>query len=190
MKDILSKIILITFASLFLISCSSRGYGSGSGYGTGNGVDGNGYGVDGNGNGIDGQSFSESDLSAQYDARYADGQLPSAEGEGLFRDIHFGYNSSNVDEYALQDIEYNLQVLEGYPNLKLQLEGHSDERGTAEYNMALGSKRAKAVYDAAVSLGADVNNMETVSYGEELPLVQGSSESSWSKNRRVHFAAF
>ena len=178
MKDILSKIIFLTFASVFILACSSKGNITG--------IDGNGY---GNGNGYGG-TLSESDLASQYDSRFADSNLPSAEGEGLFRDIRFGYDSSAIDEYALQDIEYNLQVLESYPNLKLQLEGHSDERGTAEYNMALGSKRAKAVFDAVISLGADASGVETISYGEELPLVQGSDESSWAENRRVHFAAF
>ncbi len=140
--------------------------------------------------GPDGRPLSEADLAGQYDARFGEGQIPSAEGEGIFRDIMFGYDSSTVDEYGLQDLEYNLQVLQSYPNIQLQLEGHCDERGTNEYNMALGSKRAKAVQDAMVSLGFDTSRLSTVSYGEELPLDTSGGESAWAKNRRVHFAGF
>lgn len=140
--------------------------------------------------GPDGQPLSEADLAGGYDARFGEGRIPLAEGEGAFRDIHFAYDSSTIDEYALQDIEYNMQVMQEYPNLTFQLEGHCDERGTAEYNMALGSKRAKSVQDVLVSMGVSASRLSTVSYGEELPLDTSSSEQSWAKNRRVHFAGF
>ena len=139
--------------------------------------------------GPDGQEISEEDLAAQTASRFGEGEIPTAEGEGPFRDIHFGYDSSSIDDFGRQDIEYNVQLLsDSYSDLKVQLEGHCDERGTAEYNLALGNQRAKSIYDALIAGGISADRISTISYGEELPLVTGSSEEAWSKNRRVHFA--
>lgn len=133
--------------------------------------------------GEDDSSLSESDLNGRS------GNIASAEGEGLFRDVHFDYNSSQLTYEAQQDIEYNVQVLKDNPNMKVQLEGHCDERGTEDYNMALGQRRADSVAAILVSLGISDSTLSTVSYGENVPLVSGSSEAAWAKNRRVHFSA-
>lgn len=138
----------------------------------------------------DALGLSEADLNAQREGRYAGGAIPTAEGEGPFRDVRFAFDSSTVDDLARQDIEHNLQVLQDHPEIGIQLEGHADERGTAEYNLALGSRRARAVYDLLVSYGVPASRLETISYGEEVPLDPASSESAWAKNRRVHFTAF
>jgi peptidoglycan-associated lipoprotein len=74
--------------------------------------------------------------------------------------------------------------------LKVQLEGHTDERGTAEYNLALGERRARAIFDSLVSQGIDRSQLETISYGEEVPLDPGHNEEAWARNRRVHFSAY
>ena len=137
----------------------------------------------------DGSGLSESDLAAQRDSRYGSGNIPLAEGEGMFRDIHFDYDSSSISDQGRQDAEYNVQVLQANPKVKIQLEGHCDERGTAEYNLALGDKRAHAVKQVMLSLGVDPSRLSTISYGEEVPLDPGHSESSYAKNRRVHFSA-
>lgn len=138
----------------------------------------------------DDKGLSEQDLNAQREGRFGSGAIPTAEGEGLFRDIHFDYDSAAISDQARQDIEYNMQILQGNSGLKVQLEGHCDERGTAEYNLALGAERAKAVQEVMSSFGVNAGRSSTISYGEEVPLVQGSSEDAWSRNRRVHFSGF
>lgn len=140
--------------------------------------------------GPDGKPLSESDLVSGQEARFGEGEIPFAEGEGAFRDIHFAYDSSSINDSGMQDVEYNLQLLQSYPDVKVQLEGHCDERGTAEYNMALGSQRAKSVSDLLTSYGIEASRIATVSYGEELPIDTSSSDQAWAKNRRVHFSAF
>lgn len=132
--------------------------------------------------------LSEADLAAQ-NARFGDGNIPFAEGEGgLFRNIYFDYDSSAINDRARQDIDYNVQVLKQNPSLKLSLEGHCDVRGTKEYNMALGARRAQAVYDMLISYGIERNRLSTISYGAEIPLDPGFTELAHAKNRRVHFA--
>lgn len=134
--------------------------------------------------------LSESDLNARRNARYGGGSIPMAEGEGVFRDINFPYDSSTLSDGAMQNIEYNFEILKANPEVKVQLEGHCDERGTAEYNMALGNRRAQAVYDLLASYGIDRTRIETISFGSEVPLEEGHSEAAYAKNRRVHFSAF
>ncbi len=136
----------------------------------------------------EGDGLSESDLNAGRD-RFGDGSIPLAEGEGLFRDVHFDYDSSSVDGSARQDIEYNASVLKQHGDMKVILEGHCDERGTNDYNMALGAARAKSVERSLIALGVPSTKLDTISYGEEVPLDQSSNESAWAKNRRVHFSA-
>jgi peptidoglycan-associated lipoprotein len=138
----------------------------------------------------EGQGLSEADLTAQREGRFAGGNIPTAEGEGMFRDVHFEFDSSAISDSARQEIESNIQALQAQPNLKIQLEGHCDERGTAEYNLALGNQRARAVADVLASYGISGSRVSTISYGEEVPLDLGHGESSWAQNRRVHFSAF
>lgn len=134
--------------------------------------------------------LSEQDLDRLQESRFGEGTIPLAEGEGMFRDIRFGYDSSDISDAARQDIEYNVQILHANPDVKVQLEGHTDERGTVEYNMALGERRARAVYDVLVSYGISPSRLQTISYGEEVPLDMGQHEAAYAKNRRTHFSAF
>ena len=133
-------------------------------------------------------SLSEADLAAQREARFGEGGIPTAEAEGFFRDIPFDYDSSILSDAARQDVEYNYQVILANPDIRVVLEGHADERGTAEYNLALGNKRARAVRDVLVSLGVAASKIDSISYGEELPLDPSHNEAAWAKNRRVHFS--
>lgn len=165
-------VFVLFIAAATLTGCSSMGSGEKTGENMG---------ADG---------LSEQDLNAAQEDRYAGGSIPLAEGEGLFRDIRFDYDSAEIADQARMDIEYNVQLLQQNPEIKVQLEGHCDERGTAEYNMALGSERARAVYDILASYGIDSSRLETISYGEEVPLDPGHNESAWMKNRRVHFSAY
>jgi peptidoglycan-associated lipoprotein len=136
----------------------------------------------------EGEGLSESELEAQREGRFGSGSIPSAEGEGMFHDIHFGFDSYSLEDQARMDLESNARVLKEQSSLQITLEGHTDERGTVEYNMALGAERARAVKSALVAAGVSGSRIDTISYGEEIPLDPGHDESAWAKNRRVHFA--
>jgi len=101
--------------------------------------------------------------------------------------IYFDYDSFSVNADAMPVVEGYGKVLSGSTSQRLLLEGHTDERGGREYNLALGQKRAEAVLRALTVLGATTEQLEAVSLGEEQPAVQGSDETAWSKNRRVEF---
>jgi peptidoglycan-associated lipoprotein len=132
--------------------------------------------------------LSEADLNSQLEGRFADGSIPTAEGEGPFRNVNFAYNSAELDDVGRQNVEYNLEILKANPTVSIILEGHCDERGTAEYNLALGEERARTVSRVLQSYGFASDKIKTISYGEEVPLAQGNDEMAWAQNRRVHFS--
>ncbi len=98
--------------------------------------------------------------------------------------VFFDYDQSTLRPEARQLVERWAQWLNQYPNLRVTLEGHADERGTREYNLALGARRANAVRDYLVSLGISGARLATISYGKERPAIPGSNETSYSQNRR------
>lgn len=110
-----------------------------------------------------------------------------AEDTGPLHDIHFDYDSFELDETARQTLQENGQWLKEHPNARVEIEGHCDDRGTVEYNLALGAKRAAAAKNYLVALGVGRDRMTTISYGEELPLCQEQTEDCWNRNRRAHF---
>ncbi len=134
--------------------------------------------------------LAEEDLDAQRQARFGEGSIPLAESEGVLRDVSFDYDSAAIDDTARQNIEYNLDILKANPDVRVQLEGHCDERGTVEYNMALGQRRARAVEEILLSSGISQSKLSSISYGEEVPLDSSHTEAAWRVNRRVHFSAF
>ena len=79
------------------------------------------------------------------------------------------------------------ELMKKYPSIRVRIEGNCDERGTQEYNLALGERRARAAYDYMVRLGVNPGQLEMISYGKEKPVVQGSGESVWAQNRREDF---
>ncbi|MGH8119077.1 MAG: peptidoglycan-associated lipoprotein Pal [Gammaproteobacteria bacterium] len=101
------------------------------------------------------------------------------------RVIYFEYDSSDVLPQYRSVVEAHAAYLAGNPNTVITLEGHADERGSREYNLALGERRAYAVKSQMTLLGAGDNQIRTVSYGEERPALEGHDESDWSQNRRV-----
>jgi peptidoglycan-associated lipoprotein len=103
-------------------------------------------------------------------------------------DVHFAYDSSGLSEAADTILEMNAKWLADHPAINVEIEGHTDERGTDDYNQGLGARRARSVYDRMLKLGIDASRMRTVSYGESVPLDPASTEEAWAKNRRVHFA--
>jgi peptidoglycan-associated lipoprotein len=107
---------------------------------------------------------------------------------GLLTDIHFDYDKFDLREGDRQLLSKNAETLKRFDFIKITIEGHCDERGSVEYNLALGERRAKAAFDYLASLGVEAGRMKTVSYGKEVPLCQESNEDCWARNRRDHFA--
>lgn len=101
--------------------------------------------------------------------------------------VHFGYDKSSLDASAKKDIATNVQWMKSNPAVRVQIEGHCDNRGTIEYNVALGERRANAVKAYMVSLGVASDRLSVISYGKEKPLESGDNEAAWSKNRRANF---
>ena len=104
-----------------------------------------------------------------------------------FQPVFYLLDSSELDQAGQQALNANAEVLRKYPTWIITIEGHCDERGTAEYNLALGERRALAAKTYLVSLGIPTERLRTVSYGKEFPFDPGHDEAAWSKNRRAHF---
>lgn len=98
--------------------------------------------------------------------------------------IFFGYDRYDLTPEARQTLEKQATWLNQYPNLSVTVEGHADERGTREYNLALGERRANAVKNYLVALGVSPTRVNTISYGKERPAVPGANENAWAQNRR------
>jgi peptidoglycan-associated lipoprotein len=99
--------------------------------------------------------------------------------------IYFDTDRYNVDSADAAALQSQAQWLMKYPNKRATIEGHCDERGTREYNLALGERRANAAKNYLVSLGIDASRLSTISYGKERPVALGSNEEAWAKNRRA-----
>jgi len=112
-------------------------------------------------------------------------------GEGVTIDklniIHFDFDSYSIDPSEQEVLKSHAEWLKKHPTVKIRIEGHTDERGTEEYNMALGENRAKAAKDYLVLLGISADRMEVVSFGEENPINPGHGEDAWAENRRDEF---
>lgn len=102
-------------------------------------------------------------------------------------DIYFEFDQYILSDTAKQNINKKAKWLQAFPSAKALIEGHCDERGSAEYNLALGQKRADAAMQYLVSLGVNANRISTISYGKERPLDPAHTEAAWAKNRRAHF---
>ncbi len=125
--------------------------------------------------------LSESELSAEaLGAEFSDPQNPLSK-----RTIYFQYDSSLVQQDFIPVIAAHAQYLLSHPKYRLILEGHADERGSREYNIALGEQRAKSVARMMEVQGVPATQLEVISYGEEKPAVEGHNEAAWQLNRRV-----
>ncbi|MYN66941.1 MAG: OmpA family protein [Acidobacteria bacterium] len=107
--------------------------------------------------------------------------------EAPLQAVFFGYDSSELDAAGRAAVEANAAILVQNPLWVIAVEGHCDSRGTPEYNLALGERRAYAVRDHLVNLGISPGRVQTISYGEEFPFVPGETEDAWAANRRAHF---
>ncbi len=121
----------------------------------------------------------------------APGPAASAGLDQLFqanvKDAFFDFNKSDIRGDARDALLKTAEFLRSYPQIRVSIEGHCDERGSTEYNLGLGQRRAQAARDYLVSLGIPAERMETVSWGKERPFCQQSNEECWQQNRRAHF---
>jgi peptidoglycan-associated lipoprotein len=126
------------------------------------------------------------------DAGDGDASFLSAEeinARQLLRTIYFDYDRSEIRGDQRATLQANADWLREHPNVRILVEGHCDERGTREYNLALGDSRAQAARDYMISLGIGADRIEIISYGEERPAAMGEGEQFWSQNRRSEFVA-
>jgi peptidoglycan-associated lipoprotein len=121
--------------------------------------------------------------SSSLDA-YREGVAPKS---GPLKEIFFAFDQSELSEQARATLRENATWLKGNPSAKIEIEGHCDERGTTEYNIALGAKRAAAARDYLLSLGVAAGRISTTSFGEELAICKDTNEDCYQKNRRDRF---
>lgn len=144
----------------------------------------------------------EDDPAAQTQAGAQAGQTPikgseltsleafrrgQQQGTGPLKDVYFDYDRASVRSDGRTILQLNSNWLKKYPTVNVEIEGHADERGTNEYNLALGARRAQAVRDYLVTLGNSPSRLSTISYGEELQVCRDRSEQCYQRNRRAHF---
>jgi peptidoglycan-associated lipoprotein len=109
------------------------------------------------------------------------------EKSGLLAEVFFDFDKAEIRDADRATLAKNAAALKRFDFLRVTVEGHCDERGTVEYNLALGERRSRAAYDYLISLGVPADRLKTVSYGKEVPVCQVSAEDCWQRNRRAHF---
>ena len=136
-------------------------------------------------------SSADRDMGDEADAgnlnkrNLADGSEDSSPGD--LRTVYFGYDAYSLSSDSRQLLRHNAAILQQNKNAKLEIQGNCDERGTEEYNLALGKRRAESAKRYLVDLGIPANRLTTVSFGEENPAVRGHNEAAWAQNRRDDF---
>lgn len=106
---------------------------------------------------------------------------------GALRTVNFPFDSSTLTDSARRTLQDNVRFLQNNPTVEVQVEGHCDERGGVQYNLALGERRARAVRDYMVAMGISSSRLSTISFGKERPVAFGHDEQAWSQNRRANF---
>lgn len=129
---------------------------------------------------VEGEYATGTDLETDYAATYEEGSP--------LEDIHFQYDSASLDETARAILERHAVWLQTHRDVRVTIEGHCDQRGTTDYNLALGEQRARAAWDYLVGLGVAADRLRTVSYGKERPLDPADTDEAYARNRRDHFA--
>ncbi len=132
----------------------------------------------------------ESAQSSSLEAFRRGREVPSVSHRSAgspLRDIYFDFDRYSLQPEARQTLQANANWLKDNPSGRIEVEGHADDRGTNEYNLALGARRAQAVKDYLSTLGIASDRLSTISYGEELPVCKGEGDPCWRKNRRAHF---
>ncbi len=188
----MKRLIILIFAGLLILSCAPRkvttpqpqtmpsaeeGRATGSAQGKGTTEKGTAE--------IGGEEVAKIETAEIKEPTAA--ELTEQERMEILRDIHFDFDRYDIRDEDKPVLKKIADWLINKDNVKLVIEGHCDERGTNEYNLALGDKRARATKDYLISLGVPEDRLQTVSYGEERPLCTEHDESCWWKNRRSHF---
>jgi peptidoglycan-associated lipoprotein len=133
-------------------------------------------------------SIAAADLARrQAEEREMRSQMARAQ-EVLTNVLYFEYDSDRLNSEAEERLRTKASILRANPSIEIRVEGHADERGSTEYNLALGQRRAEAVRTFLAGYGITANRVRTISYGKERPAVEGSSEAAWARNRRAEFA--
>jgi peptidoglycan-associated lipoprotein len=104
-----------------------------------------------------------------------------------FERVHFDYDSASLAGESKAALETNAGLMQDFPNIRVEIQGHADDRGTTDYNLALGQKRARSIANYLGNMGVPESRLPVVSYGEERPVASGSDEVAWSQNRRAEF---
>ena len=164
------KFLISTFIVLFVAACATKPKDSADSSGSGS-------------------SSSESDVSSEGTITETVGSgIVSGSQEDLIVNVgdrvFFAYDSSDLDSDALELLQDQVAWLKQNSDVSVTIEGHCDERGTREYNLALGEKRAQAVKNYLIGLGINPDRVSTISYGKERPAVVGSNDGAWAQNRR------
>ena len=107
--------------------------------------------------------------------------------ETQFQTVYFDFDKFNLRPDARASLDHNYELLKEFPDAIVKIEGHCDERGTIEYNLSLGEKRARAAMEYLTGLGIEGARLSIISYGKERPAVEGHNEEAWAKNRRCEF---
>ncbi|MGH7830151.1 MAG: peptidoglycan-associated lipoprotein Pal, partial [Candidatus Binatia bacterium] len=115
------------------------------------------------------------------------GERPSTPASSPLKEIYFDYDRYDVNSDSRQVLKLNADWLKANPSARVEIEGHADERGTNEYNLALGARRAQSARDYLVTLGISAERLSTISYGEELPVCKEARDDCWQRNRRARF---
>jgi peptidoglycan-associated lipoprotein len=132
-------------------------------------------------------SFKDAGPTPESLSENSSSEADKLNAQGLLKPIHFDFDKADIRSDAQQTMNGNAGRMREHGSLKVRIEGHCDERGTVEYNLALGDRRARAARDYLVSAGIPAQRLRTISYGKERPLDPGHNESAWSVNRRAEF---
>ena len=114
--------------------------------------------------------------------------IAAIDGMGLLPDVYFDFDKAELREADRATLTKNGEALKKYDFLIVTIEGHADERGTIEYNLALSDRRSRLAYDYLIGIGIAPNRIKSVAYGKEIPVCSESNEDCWQRNRRAHFA--
>ena len=167
----IKKILLSVLLAFFITACATKPKDS----------------ADTSGSGSSSSSSSVSSSSDSGSDDSGDGIVPGSQEDLIVNvgdRVFFGYDSSELDSDAQELLQDQVAWLKQYSDVSVTIEGHCDERGTREYNLALGEKRAQSVKNYLISLGVSESRVSTISYGKERPAVIGSNDGAWSQNRR------
>jgi peptidoglycan-associated lipoprotein len=138
------------------------------------------------GNGSSG-SFNANPFDGGSDSGTQEARLQSFHATSDLKDIHFNFDQYDLDSNSKKVLEQNASFLKSNPDMRVEIQGHCDERGTNNYNIALGERRAHSTKKYLVAQGVDSSRVNVISYGEEKPFCSDSNENCWFQNRRAHF---